>query len=106
MKCDIPSFMADIVKILSWTDDTGNEYFPDEGNKLGNFIIKSRESINICNQHHTSIYQDTENAKPFVMKRHRRCIVLVYRFLIQGDEIFIIDAISVFAQFNANLYEV
>ena len=40
MKCDIPSFMADIVKILSWTDDTGNEYFPDEGNKLGNFIIK------------------------------------------------------------------
>ena len=37
MKCDIPSFIADFITIYSWTDGEGNEYFPDVGNKFGNF---------------------------------------------------------------------
>jgi hypothetical protein len=28
MKCKIPSFVADFVKVDSWEDDAGNTYYP------------------------------------------------------------------------------
>ena len=36
VKCDIPSFVADFVSVVSWIDNNGNEYFHS---KLGTFSI-------------------------------------------------------------------
>ena len=30
LKCEIPSFVADFVSIISWTDDQGMEFFPSD----------------------------------------------------------------------------
>lgn len=30
LKCSIPSFVADFVKVESWIDETGNELFPSD----------------------------------------------------------------------------
>ena len=34
VKCDIPSFVADFVSVVSWVDNNGAEYFP---NHIGTF---------------------------------------------------------------------
>ena len=34
VKCDIPSFVADFVSVVSWLDNDGMEYFPSN---LGTF---------------------------------------------------------------------
>ena len=30
LKCEIPSFVADFVSVISWTDDQGIEFFPSD----------------------------------------------------------------------------
>ena len=34
VKCEIPSFVADFVSVVSWVDNEENEYFPS---KIGTF---------------------------------------------------------------------
>ena len=35
VKCDIPSFVADLVAITGWTDNDGNEFQPTTTNTFG-----------------------------------------------------------------------
>jgi hypothetical protein len=35
VKCDIPSFVADLVQITGWNDNDGNEYIPTANNNFG-----------------------------------------------------------------------
>ena len=37
VKCEIPSFVADFVIVISWTDNEGTEFFPSD------------QSMGICN---------------------------------------------------------
>ena len=39
VKCDIPSFVADFVSVVSWLDNDGVEYFPSN---MGTFFDKSQ----------------------------------------------------------------
>ena len=32
VKCEIPSFVADLVSVLSWLDNAGNKYFGNQNN--------------------------------------------------------------------------
>lgn len=38
IKCSIPSFVADFVSVLSWNDNTGNEYAIHHDNTRGIYI--------------------------------------------------------------------
>jgi len=40
IKCSIPSFVADFVTVLSWNDNTENEYIFHHDNTQGIFIRK------------------------------------------------------------------
>lgn len=35
LKCSIPSFVAEFVQVVSWQDDQGNSFNPDEKNGRG-----------------------------------------------------------------------
>ena len=37
VKCEIPSFVADFVSVVSWLDNDGMEYFPSN---MGTFQLK------------------------------------------------------------------
>ena len=41
LKCDIPSFVTDLVDISGWIDSSGNEYYYNSGKKYWLFFIKS-----------------------------------------------------------------
>lgn len=38
VKCEIPSFVTDFVKVESWIDERGVEFFAGIGNEFGNYI--------------------------------------------------------------------
>ena len=42
VKCDIPSFVADFVSVVSWLDNDGVEYFPSN---LGTFLTNLKMGI-------------------------------------------------------------
>ena len=39
MKCEIPSFVSDLIEVVSWQDDSGNIY-PAHDDIFGNFFIQ------------------------------------------------------------------
>ena len=40
LKCDIPSFVTDLVQITGWIDSSENEYLPKNGGNLQNIILR------------------------------------------------------------------
>lgn len=45
IKCSIPSFVADFVTVLSWNDNTGNEYTFNHDYTQGIFIKKIQKHL-------------------------------------------------------------
>ena len=40
VKCEIPSFVADFVNVISWTDNQGTEFFPSDQSMGINLQLK------------------------------------------------------------------
>lgn len=43
LKCTIPSFVADFVKVEAWVSDEGSEYLPD--NTFGTYEIQIQSLV-------------------------------------------------------------
>ena len=39
VKCEIPSFVADFITAVSWTDNQGGEFFPDSDKSMGTHYL-------------------------------------------------------------------
>ena len=39
VKCDIPSFVADLVQVSGWIDNEGKEFLPSTSNTFGNLTL-------------------------------------------------------------------
>ncbi|XP_076672515.1 Down syndrome cell adhesion molecule 1 isoform X20 [Andrena cerasifolii] len=44
LKCSIPSFVAEFVQVVSWQDDQGNSFNPDEKNVVSQFYVTEAEN--------------------------------------------------------------
>ena len=42
VKCEIPSFVADFVSVVSWTDGHGNQFFLNDRTTLGRYVHKNQ----------------------------------------------------------------
>lgn len=45
LKCQVPSFVADFVEVLSWHTDEGEDFYPD--NNYGNVVVYSQYKYNL-----------------------------------------------------------
>ena len=56
VKCDIPSFVADFVSVVSWVDNEGVEFYP---NKMGKFdeLVYSSIMGHTCFQNLSEIFE-------------------------------------------------
>ncbi|XP_042237807.1 Down syndrome cell adhesion molecule-like protein Dscam2 isoform X44 [Homarus americanus] len=47
MKCNIPSFVADFVRVTGWTTDSGDTYFPGGDNYDGKYLVLPSGELHI-----------------------------------------------------------
>ena len=57
LKCEIPSFVADFVSVVSWIDNDAIEYFPSNNNGI------QIEKVRFRNETQAIFYQNLEKSK-------------------------------------------